>query len=169
MTSLPYVITGCDSKPNLFTEVLRPRASSDGKPTSLQVEIHVNLSPKEVKASIILNKLRLIGVFDLLQSLKCFVIDGLPEEQEIGGCGSLECGAVFKTVHVCSIIQAVSCYPDVSEDEIDYSAPKEASASLKRSIPVTTSSTTIADKKVITQTEQIICYNVTLHVSHHVL
>ena len=59
---------------------------------SLQVEIHVNLSPKEVKASIILNKLRLIGVFDLLQSLKCFVIDGLSEEQEIGGCGSLEGG-----------------------------------------------------------------------------
>lgn len=59
------------------------------------MEIHVHLSPKEIKASIILNKLRLIGIFDLLQALKCFVIDGLPEEQEIGGCGSLEGGAIF--------------------------------------------------------------------------
>lgn len=76
------------NKPNLFTEVLRPRYSSEGKSTSLQVEIHVNLSPKEIKASIILNQLRLIGIFDLLQALKSFVIDGLPEEQENGGCGS---------------------------------------------------------------------------------
>jgi len=52
------------------------------------VEIHVNLSPKEIKASIILNQLRLIGIFDLLLSLKCFVFDKLPEEQENGGCGS---------------------------------------------------------------------------------
>ena len=103
---------GCDgnNKPNLFTEVLRPRYSSEGKSTSLQVEIHVNLSPKEIKASIILNKLRLIGVFDLLQSLKCFVFDGLPEEQEIGGCGSLKGGAmliylrqVILCMHMCDM------------------------------------------------------------------
>ena len=80
--------TGCDMKPNLFTEVLRPRCNSGGKPASIQVEIHVNLSPNEIKASIILNQLRLIGIFDLLQALKCFVIDGLPEEQDNGGCGS---------------------------------------------------------------------------------
>ena len=96
--SLSCTTAGCDKKPNLFTEVLRPRDSSEGKPSSLQVEIHVNLSPKEVKASIILNKLRLIGVFDLLQSLKCFVIDGLPEEQEIGGCGSPKGGAMFACI-----------------------------------------------------------------------
>jgi len=87
---------GCDinNKPNLFTEVLRPRCSSGGKPTSLQVELHVNLSPKEIKASVILNQLRLIGVFDLLQALKCFVIDGLPEEQENGGCRRTECPCI---------------------------------------------------------------------------
>ena len=78
---------GCDAnnKPNLFTEVLRPRCTSGGKPASLQVELHVYLSPKEIKASIILNQLRLIVVFDLLQALKCFVIDGPPEELENGG------------------------------------------------------------------------------------
>ena len=95
---LSCTTAGCDKKPNLFTEVLRPRDSSEGKSSSLQVEIHVKLSPKEVKASIILNKLRLIGVFDLLQSLKCFVIDGLPEEQEIGGCGSPKGGAMFACI-----------------------------------------------------------------------
>lgn len=96
--SIFYSTKGCDinSKPNLFTKVLRPRCSSGGKSkNSIQVEIHVNLSPKEIKASIILNQLRLIGVFDLLQALKCFVIDGLPEEQENGGCGSQEGGAAF--------------------------------------------------------------------------
>ena len=87
----PLIISSdCDdsNKPNLFSEVLRPRCSSGSKPISIQVEIHVNLSPKEIKASIILNQLRLIGIFDLLLSLKCFVFDKLPEEQENGGCGS---------------------------------------------------------------------------------
>ena len=94
------LVAGCDvnNKPNLFTEVLRPRCTSGGKPVSLQVEIHVHLGPKEIKASIILNQLRLIGVFDLLQALKSFVIDGLPEEQENGGCGSMEGGATFAHV-----------------------------------------------------------------------
>ena len=53
---------------------------------------------------------------------------------------------------VCGVdvtIQDVPYYPDASEDDIDYSAPKEAPASLKRSIPLSTNSTISADKKVI--------------------
>lgn len=40
------------------------------------------ISPTQIKASILLNKLRLMGIFDLLLALKCFVIDKIPEEVE---------------------------------------------------------------------------------------
>ncbi len=40
------------------------------------------MSPTTIKASILLNGLRLIGVFDLLLELKKFIIDKLPEEYE---------------------------------------------------------------------------------------
>lgn len=38
------------------------------------------MSPSAIKASILLNRLRLIGVVNLLMELKQFVIDKLPEE-----------------------------------------------------------------------------------------
>ena len=50
--------------------------------TSLKVQISVTLKPTSIDASILLNKLRLIGLFDLLLMLKSFVIDKLPEEAE---------------------------------------------------------------------------------------
>ena len=67
----------------MFEEVLRPRFGSDAKSKrkAIQVEIHVVLSPKEIKASILLNKLRLIGIFDLIMELKPFVFDKLPESE----------------------------------------------------------------------------------------
>ena len=67
----------------MFEEVLRPRFGSDAKSKrkAIQVEIHVALSPKEIKASILLNKLRLIGIFDLIMELKSFVFDKLPESE----------------------------------------------------------------------------------------
>ena len=49
---------------------------------SPQLEIDVLMSPTQIKAAILLNRLRLIGVLDLLQELKKFVIDKLPEESE---------------------------------------------------------------------------------------
>ena len=74
-----------DAKPSVFDEVLRPRHTSsrlhgDNNKKAIQVEIHVTLSPKQIKASILLNKLRLIGIFDLILELKRFVFDKLPEE-----------------------------------------------------------------------------------------
>ena len=39
------------------------------------------LSPETIKASILLNKLRLIGIFDLIMELKSFVFDKLPESE----------------------------------------------------------------------------------------
>ena len=66
---------------------MRPhfRPDSNNKRKAIQIEIHVFLSPKEIKASILLNKLRLIGIFDLIMELKSFVFDKIPEnsvEQE---------------------------------------------------------------------------------------
>ena len=49
---------------------------------SPQLEIDVLMSPTQIKAAILLNRLRLIGVLDLLQELKKFVIDKFPEESE---------------------------------------------------------------------------------------
>ncbi len=75
-----------DDRPSVFDEVLRPRQTTpsgfhgDGGKKAIQVEIHVTLSPKTIKASILLNKLRLIGIFDLILELKRFVFDKLPEE-----------------------------------------------------------------------------------------
>ena len=68
----------------MFEEVLRPRFGSDAKTKrkAIQIEIHVTLSPKEIKASILLNKLRLVGIFDLIMELKSFVFDKLPESDE---------------------------------------------------------------------------------------
>ena len=43
------------------------------------------LSPHEIKASILLNKLRLMGIFDIILDLKSFVVDKISEEVE-GTC-----------------------------------------------------------------------------------
>jgi vacuolar protein sorting-associated protein 13D len=71
-------------KPNVFEEVLKARPASDeATPTkSLQFELHVVMTPTQTKASVLLNKLRLIGVVNLLMELKEFVIDKLPDEEE---------------------------------------------------------------------------------------
>lgn len=50
-----------------------------------QVELHVTITPHYIKASILLNKLRLMGIFDLILKLKRFVFDKddqLAEEDE---------------------------------------------------------------------------------------
>ncbi len=84
---LPSPDYGPDTKPSVFDEVLRPRQTTpsgrrhgDTGKKAIQVEIHVTLSPTTIKASILLNKLRLIGIFDLILELKRFVFDKLPEE-----------------------------------------------------------------------------------------
>ena len=79
----------------MFEEILKPRHSKKETGSSLQVcdyhvtghviaclqvEIHVMLSPSAIKASILLNRLRLIAILDLLIELKQFVLDKLPEE-----------------------------------------------------------------------------------------
>lgn len=59
------------------------------------------MSPATIKASILLNGLRLIGVFDLLLELKKFVIDKLPEEEEeIGNNGYRQRHMYSVHVHV---------------------------------------------------------------------
>ncbi len=71
----------------MFEEVLRPRfnfRNSDQR--RLQVEIHVFISPTEIKASILLNRLRLVGILDLILELKCFVFDKIEEDIEEGVC-----------------------------------------------------------------------------------
>ena len=40
------------------------------------------LSPNEIKASILLNKLRLMGIFDIILDLKSFVVDKISEAVE---------------------------------------------------------------------------------------
>ena len=78
-----------EDKSSVFEEVLRPRFRPDtNKRRSIQIEIHILLSPKEIKASILLNKLRLIGIFDLIMELKSFVFDKIPENdgEEEGEC-----------------------------------------------------------------------------------
>ena len=75
-------------KPSVFEEVLRPRFNykkSDKK--ILQVELHFFISPTDIKASILLNKLRLVGIFDLILELKSFVFDKIEEEIEEGEGG----------------------------------------------------------------------------------
>ena len=76
-----------DSKasPNVFTEVLSPRCLPGGggaASRSLQVQINVFLSPTDIKASILLNKVRLIGIFDLILELKSFVFEKQPEDTD---------------------------------------------------------------------------------------
>ena len=70
---------GRDEKSSVFEEVLRPRFRPESnKRKSIQIEIHVFISPEEIKASILLNKLRLIGIFDLIMELKSFIFDKIP-------------------------------------------------------------------------------------------
>jgi len=42
----------------------------------------VRISPDEIKASILLNKLRLMGIFDVILELKSFVFDKISEDVE---------------------------------------------------------------------------------------
>ena len=76
----------CDQdKPSVFEEVLRPRFNyKNSKKKTLQVELHFFISPTDIKASILLNKLRLVGIFDLMLELKSFIIDKIEEEIEEG-------------------------------------------------------------------------------------
>ena len=72
-------------KPSVFEEVLRPRFDfRNSEHRRLQIEIHVWISPTEIKASILLNKLRLVGIFDLLLELKSFIIDKIEEDIDDG-------------------------------------------------------------------------------------
>ncbi len=81
-----FVVLGYEDqdKPSVFTEVLRPRFNYKESKKTLQVEIHVFISPTEIRASILLNKLRLMGIFDLILELKSFIIDKLEEDIEEG-------------------------------------------------------------------------------------
>ena len=76
------------AKPSVFQEVLRPHHDPHVATTkrSPQLEINVLMGPTQIKASILLNRLRLIGVFDLLQELKKFVVDKMPEEGDEDAC-----------------------------------------------------------------------------------
>ena len=70
-------------KSSVFEAVLRPRFRPDSnKRKSIQIEIHVFISPEKIEASILLNKLRLIGIFDLIMELKSFIFDKLPMIEE---------------------------------------------------------------------------------------
>ena len=42
------------------------------------------IDPKEIKASILLNKLRLVAIFDVILELKNFIFDKLEETPEEG-------------------------------------------------------------------------------------
>ena len=78
--STPSTDDAAEVKASVFEEVLRPRFRPDSnKRKAIQIEIHVALSPSKIKASILLNKLRLIGIFDLIMELKSFVFDKIPE------------------------------------------------------------------------------------------
>ena len=99
-----------DAKPSVFEEILRPRFSpkleNDSKKKAIQVEIHVALSPKQIKASILLNKLRLMGIFDLILELKSFVLDDLPEDDDDEG--------VYVYVTVCVEVLEEELFVDVN-------------------------------------------------------
>ena len=83
---IEFIVSSDDAaevKASVFEEVLRPRFRRDANQRrAIQIEIHVALSPKEIKASILLNKLRLIGIFDLIMELKSFVFDKIPESEK---------------------------------------------------------------------------------------
>ena len=79
------------NKPSVFEEVLRPRFNfrKDSAKKILQVEIHVFISPSHIKASILLNKLRLMCIFDLILELKNFIFDKMAEDLEDGVSGMM--------------------------------------------------------------------------------
>ena len=70
----------------MFEEVLRPTFSldKDTPKNILQVEIHVTIDPKEIKASILLNELRLVAILDVILELKNFIFDKIEETLEEG-------------------------------------------------------------------------------------
>ena len=68
-------------RPNVHTEVIRPRFPQLQKEKrSIEVEIHVIISPSKIDASILFHKVRITAVLDLLLELKSFVFDDVPEE-----------------------------------------------------------------------------------------
>ena len=68
-------------RPNVHTEVIRPQFPQLQKEKrSIEVEIHVIISPSKINASILFHKVRITAVLDLLLELKSFVFDDVPEE-----------------------------------------------------------------------------------------
>ncbi len=120
----------------MFDEVLRPRHTSsrlhgDDNKKAIQVEIHVTLSPKQIKASILLNKLRLIGIFDLILELKRFVFDKLPEED--GTIIHVNSAFIHPSLNLhLSVYLYISPPPTDSFDEMD--APHIASSLLQQQL-----------------------------------
>jgi len=70
----------------VFEEVLRPTFSwdKDSPKNILQVEIHVTIDPREIKASILLNELRFVAILDVILELKNFIFDKIEEAFEEG-------------------------------------------------------------------------------------
>ena len=63
-------------RPNVFQDILRP--SQEGyKEGSLQLELHFRSSRDRTRFTILLNSMRLIGIFDWLLASKDFLATGV--------------------------------------------------------------------------------------------
>ena len=70
-----FVDAPANNRPNVFTNILK--ASKDrAVPTALQAEIHYRSTKDFTRFTILLNNMRLMGVFDWLLAVQDFLMTG---------------------------------------------------------------------------------------------
>ncbi|GIY47637.1 vacuolar protein sorting-associated protein 13D [Caerostris extrusa] len=76
-----------NSRPNVFTKVLQPTNTNDNNGSTLQAEVHYRITKDFTRFTVLLNNMRIMGVFEFLRSVLNFLTvpsSGTPQKEVPG-------------------------------------------------------------------------------------
>lgn len=73
VSDIRYKDAPVNSRPNVFTKVLQPIKKKENSGSSLQAEVHYRITHDFSRFTVLLNNMRIMGVFDFLQSVLHFL------------------------------------------------------------------------------------------------
>ena len=86
-----------NARPNVFSKILQPSKNCTD-PSALQMELHFRSTKESTRFTVLLNNMRLMGVFDWLLALRTFIMVEVPNPFENGeNCFIAYCGLLTKT------------------------------------------------------------------------
>lgn len=73
VSDIRYKDAPVNNRPNVFTKVLQPIKKKDNSKSTLQAEVHYRITHDFSRFTVLLNNMRIMGVFDFLQSVLNFL------------------------------------------------------------------------------------------------